>query len=135
MTQAEPIADSVEREVTPETQPEASPEPEPRVAPEATQAPDVAPEKVPATTKPTRTKKEPKAAKEPEGANVTSKTAKVIELIQREGGASLAEIMEATGWQAHSVRGFVSGTLTKKMRLVVLSAKGEDGIRRYSIKA
>ena len=113
--EAESTVGSVEPEVVPKANPEASPEPEPTATPEAAQAPDVAPEEAPATTKPTRTKKAPKAAKEPEGANVTSKTAKVIELIEREGGASLAEIMEATGWQAHSVRGFISGTLTKKM--------------------
>ena len=101
----EPLADAVEPEVTPETKPEASPEPEPTVAPEATHAPDVAPEEGTATTKTTRAKKAPKAAKEPKRANAGSKTANVVSLLQREGGASLAEIMEATGWQAHSVRG------------------------------
>ena len=43
--------------------------------------------------------------------------------------------MKATGWQAHSVRGFISGTLGKKMGLKVASAKAEDGERSYSIKA
>jgi hypothetical protein len=43
--------------------------------------------------------------------------------------------MKAAAWQAHSVRGFISGTLTKKMGLTVVSAKGEDGERSYSIKA
>jgi hypothetical protein len=42
--------------------------------------------------------------------------------------------MKAAGWQAHSVRGFISGTLTKKMGLTVVSVKGEDGERNYSIK-
>jgi hypothetical protein len=45
-----------------------------------------------------------------------------------------ADVMLATGWQAHSVRGFVSGTLGKKMGLTVNSIKGEDGERRYSIQ-
>jgi hypothetical protein len=43
--------------------------------------------------------------------------------------------MKASSWQAHSVRGFISGTLGKKMGLTVVSTKGEDGERTYSIKA
>jgi hypothetical protein len=41
--------------------------------------------------------------------------------------------MDATGWQAHSVRGFISGSLTKKMGLKVESTKNEAGERRYKI--
>ena len=40
----------------------------------------------------------------------------------------------ATGWQAHSVRGFLSGSLRKKMGLNVASTKAEDGERSYSIE-
>jgi len=43
--------------------------------------------------------------------------------------------MNVTGWQAHSVRGFLSGTVGKKMGLTVNSTKGEDGERNYSVKA
>ncbi len=43
--------------------------------------------------------------------------------------------MSATGWQAHSVRGFLSGTVGKKMGLKVVSSKAEDGGRRYSVSA
>jgi hypothetical protein len=43
--------------------------------------------------------------------------------------------MKVTGWQPHSIRGFLSGTVRKKMGLTVVSAKGEDGERNYSIKA
>ena len=43
--------------------------------------------------------------------------------------------MERTGWQAHSVRGFLSGTVGKKMGLKVVSAKGESGERSYSLNA
>ena len=56
-----------------------------------------------------------------------------MELLRRKGGATLAEIMEASGWQAHSVRGFVSGTLGKKMGLTLESSKGENGGRVYRI--
>jgi hypothetical protein len=55
-----------------------------------------------------------------------SKTALVITLLKKSNGASLAELMKATGWQAHSVRGFLSGTLRKKMGLKVQSAKRGD---------
>ena len=54
-------------------------------------------------------------------------------LLQRKGGATLAQIMKATGWQAYSVRGFISGALGKKMGLKVNSVRREDGERVYSI--
>ena len=44
-------------------------------------------------------------------------------------------MIKATGWQPHSVRGFLSGTVGKKLGLAVVSTKGEDGERTYSIKA
>jgi hypothetical protein len=59
-----------------------------------------------------------------------SKTAKVLDLLKRPGGASLKELRKATGWQAHSVRGFLSGALGKKMGLTVTSTKAEDAERR-----
>jgi len=74
-----------------------------------------------------------KSAKKKASARAGSKTAKVLDLLKRSGGASLRELMKATGWQAHSVRGFLSGALGKKMGFTVSSAKvGED--RRYSVK-
>jgi hypothetical protein len=42
--------------------------------------------------------------------------------------------MDTTGWQAHSVRGFISGTLGRKMGLTVVSTKAENGQRTYSIR-
>lgn len=83
--------------------------------------------------------KEPKAAKPPRAkkervAKEGSKTDIVLGLLKRAKGASSDELMKATGWQSHSVRGFLSGTLKKKMKLKVLSVKAEDGTRRYSIK-
>jgi hypothetical protein len=95
----------------------------------------VAPAKAKSAKKAKATKKPPKAAKEARAAKEGSKAAKIIDLLKRPNGATLAEIMKAAGWQAHSVRGFISGTLTKKMGLTVVSAKGEDGERNYSIKA
>jgi len=61
------------------------------------------------------------------------KKAAVLALIRRPEGATLAELMEATGWQAHSVRGFLSGTVGKKMGLMVESFKAPQGERTYRI--
>ena len=64
-----------------------------------------------------------------------SKKADILALLQRQGGATLQELRSATGWQAHSVRGFISGALGKKMGLAVESAKREDGERVYSLRS
>ena len=95
----------------------------------------VAPSKAKSPKKGNASKKTPKAAKEAGAAREGSKVAKIIDLLKRPNGATLVEIMKAAGWQAHSVRGFISGTLTKKMGLTVVSINGEDGERNYSIKA
>jgi hypothetical protein len=64
-----------------------------------------------------------------------SKKAIVLDLIRRPDGASLKEIMDATEWQSHSVRGFISGSLGKKMGLSVESFKRADGERAYRTPA
>jgi hypothetical protein len=74
-----------------------------------------------------------KAGSKPAAARDGSKKAEVLGLLQRKGGATLAQIMKATGWQKHSVRGFISGALGKKMGLTVDSVRREDGERVYSI--
>ena len=61
-------------------------------------------------------------------------TLKESGLLEKPDGASLAQIMEATGWQSHSVRGFISGSLIKKSGLKVDSFKREDGQRAYAIR-
>jgi hypothetical protein len=61
-----------------------------------------------------------------------SKGAKILALIGRPKGASLSEIMKATGWQAHSVRGFLSKA-AKKRKIRIESVKNESGDRIYTI--
>jgi Protein of unknown function (DUF3489) len=71
--------------------------------------------------------------REPPAARRGSKTAKILALLQRPGGASLQQLQKATGWQAHSVRGFLSGALKKKMGLCVDSTKMKDSQRTYQV--
>ena len=98
----------------------------------------VAPKKAKSGKKASPAKKAPKSPKSAPKATAArdgSKAAKVLELLRRPDGATLKGLMKATGWQAHSVRGFLSGTVGKKMGLTVASSKGEDGERTYSVKA
>src|SRR5688572_9955957 len=88
--------------------------------------------------KPTKNKAKPKKAgpksarKEASTPRGESKGAKILELIRRAKGASLAELMEATGWQAHSIRGFIS-TVGKKQNITIESSKSEAGERIYKL--
>jgi hypothetical protein len=97
----------------------------------------VAPKKGKSGKKARPPKKAPKRAKEAgaRAARDGSKAAKILDLLKRPDGATLAELMKATGWLAHSVRGFLSGTIRKKLGLAVTSTKGDDGERTYTIKA
>ncbi|MDB5446190.1 MAG: hypothetical protein JWQ97_1507 [Phenylobacterium sp.] len=62
------------------------------------------------------------------------KLGRVISLLRRPAGANITELMDATGWQAHSVRGAIAGAIKKKLGLQVLSTKSEAG-RVYRIEA
>ncbi len=74
-------------------------------------------------------KKQPKAP----NTNPITKQAKIITLLQRQKGATLAELSKITEWQDHSIRGFMSGTLKKRMGLNIISEKSSKGTRRYRI--
>jgi hypothetical protein len=93
----------------------------------------VAPKKSKPGKKASPPKNAHKGGKKAGGARDGSKAAKILDMLKRPEGATLAAIMKATSWQAHSVRGFISG-MGKKMGLAVTSTKGEDGERTYSIK-
>jgi hypothetical protein len=96
---------------------------------------NVTPAKGKAGKKAAPAKKAPKSAKKATGARDGSKTASILEMLKRPEGATAKELLKATAWQPHSLRGFISGTLGKKMGLTVISTKGEDGGRSYSVKA
>ena len=57
----------------------------------------------------------------------------VIKLLRRKNGATIADLQKATGWQAHSVRGLLSGTVKKRMGLYVESKPDSKGTRRYRV--
>jgi hypothetical protein len=116
-------------------EPKAATKPNP-----ASRRPRVAPSEPRSRKKTTLAKKAAKAPKKAMSAKAkrareNTKTAKVLDLLKRRGGATIKELMKATGWLPHSVRGFISGTIGKKMGLTVESTKVEDGERRYSVKA
>jgi len=74
----------------------------------------------------------PEAAQNPRAPKHESKGAQLLALIGREQGASLTELRQLSGWQAHSVRGFIS-TAGKKHNVKIASGKSETGDRVYSI--
>jgi Protein of unknown function (DUF3489) len=67
-------------------------------------------------------------------AQRTTKQELILTLLSRNGGAGIDEIMRATGWQQHSVRGFFAGTVRKKLGFDLTSEKAEGSERRYAIK-
>ena len=58
---------------------------------------------------------------------------RVLELLSQRNGATIPEMMQATGWQQHSVRGFLAGTVKKKLGFTLTSSKSEGDLRRYRI--
>jgi hypothetical protein len=84
---------------------------------------------VPASRPLSPTSGEPKSKKAVPG----SKNARVITMLRSPNGATIFAMMKATGWQQHSVRGFLAGIVRKKLKLK-LDSKKIDGSRVYSIK-
>ena len=58
-----------------------------------------------------------------------------LSLLQRSKGASITEMQNAMGWQSHSVRGFLAGTIKKMPSVILLSEKPENGPRRYRVES
>lgn len=87
--------------------------------------------------------KQRKAAKPGKGRPETKATSQptqtksfiVLKKLNAPMGATIEVLMQATGWQAHSVRGFLSAVVKKKLGLNLINEIGKDGVRRYRIDA
>jgi len=90
--------------------------------------PAAKPEARPRTEQPRGTTNKTKAKR-------ATKSDAVIALLSRPRGATIDDMMKATGWQAHSVRGFLAGTVKKKRGLAVTSEAGDkDRIYRIALE-
>jgi biotin carboxyl carrier protein len=83
-------------------------------------------------SKPQRTSKTKAASQQKSSAQPQSKQDRVLAMLRRKDGTTVAAVMKATGWQNHSVRGFFTGVVRRKLRLNLLSEKS-DGERVYRI--
>ncbi len=92
----------------------------------------VASTRAPAATTTGPRKREATPVQHPVDSPVT-KHAQLLQLLNRPEGASIEDMMRATAWQQHSVRGFLAGTVKKKMGLPLTSSKAEGEVRRYRI--
>ena len=94
--------------------------------------------------------KKPKAAGKPSSAHAApsktdpsneihaarvTKHDRILTLLTHREGATIPEMMQATGWQQHSVRGFLAGTVKKKLGFTLTSSKSEGELRRYRIES
>lgn len=67
-------------------------------------------------------------------AHRTTKQELVLSMLSQKGGTTIADIMASTDWQTHTVRGFLAGTVRKKLGLTLTSSKGAGEVRRYRIE-
>jgi hypothetical protein len=80
-----------------------------------------------------KTRKASSAKPKGQAASTQSKQDVVIQMLRRRSGVTVEDISSETGWQAHSVRGFFSGLVKKRLRLPLVSEVGKDGVRHYHI--
>lgn len=94
----------------------------------------------PLTSKANKSKPNPKQPKpvaapvaQPETPARDTKQDRILALLSQRNGATIPEMMHATDWQQHSVRGFLAGTVKKKLGLSLTSSKSDGELRRYRI--
>lgn len=73
-------------------------------------------------------------SKKPNKSAPKTKAETILKLLQRNSGASVADMAKATGWQRHSIHGFISGTLRKKRGFEIVSIKDGNMPVRYKIE-
>ena len=108
----------------------------PHLSDTGAQAADGGRETEPAAPAPAKAKKAAtgrNGANAPRKARTSTKQAHVVEMLRRSEGATVDQIMEATGWQRHTVRGAFAGALKKKLGLTVTSEKVEGRGRVYRV--
>lgn len=88
----------------------------------------------PKTKTKTKTAGKP-AAPKPEATRPASKQAQLVEMLKRPEGATIAEVVKAMNWQAHTVRGAIAGALKKKLGLKIESDKDDARGRVYRVVA
>jgi hypothetical protein len=74
------------------------------------------------------------ASDEPKGRRTGTKQAELIAMLERKDGATIEEIVKATGWQPHTVRGAISGALKKRLGLAIGSEKIDGRGRVYRME-
>jgi hypothetical protein len=99
----------------------------------ATTKPRVAKQRAPVARSKSKPARKATSAKKAPRSRPGSKTAKILDLLKRPAGVSLKELTKATGWQAHSVRGFLCGAVARKMGASVESFKRSGGERAYRL--
>lgn len=86
-------------------------------------------------TKATTSPKRKSPQEQPPAVARLTKQALLLQLLNRADGTTIPDMMQATGWQQHSVRGFLAGTVKKKLSLALTSSKVDGEPRRYRIAA
>jgi hypothetical protein len=108
-----------------------------------TALPNAKPSSKPATTRLTRSQRTPVSTR----ANImpaptvpssgpserATKQNACLRLLARTDGATIEDLKSATGWQTHSIRGFLAGTVKKKLGLTLVSSKAGGDLRRYRV--
>jgi Protein of unknown function (DUF3489) len=88
----------------------------------------------PRLTKGSRTRRKASPCKKQCDATATNtKQDVVLQMLRRQSGVTVDDIVSKTAWQQHSVRGFLSGVVRKKLKLPLVSELGKDGVRRYHV--